>query len=161
MANDNRVSATITDDVKAQILTKFQEIADLLPFLSNLGANEKRGITTIGTEREAMDATFSAEMAAHPDLVPSYVDKEELARDRELRADLLELVQRAEEIRDALEDTAHEAGSDVLMAYLSFYNNVKQAAKRGVAGANTLFENLSRFFPKRGNGGQPPVNPPA
>ena len=161
MPNDNRVSATITDDVKNQILVKFQEIADLLPFLSNLGNDEKKGITTIGTEREAMDNTFNAEMAAHPDLVPSYVDKEELARDRELRADLLELMQRAEEIRDALEDTAHEAGSDVLMAYLSFYNSVKQAAKRDVAGANTLYSNLSRFFPKRGGGVAAPIIPAA
>lgn len=156
MANDNRISETITEDVKTQILTKFQEIADLLPFLGNLTNDEKRGITTIGTEREAMDTTFNAEMVAHPDLIPSYVDTEELARDRKLRADLLELVQRAEEIRGALEDSAHEAGSDVLMAYLSFYNNVKQAAKRGVTGANALYANLSRFFPSRGKTVTPP-----
>lgn len=29
-------------------------------------------------------------MSAHPELIPSYVSQEELARDRELRADLLE-----------------------------------------------------------------------
>lgn len=161
MNEDNLVSATISPAAKAQVLTKFQEIMDLLPFLHNLEQSTKKGITTIGTEREAMDATFNAEMAAHPDLVPTYVDKEELARDRKLRADLLELVQRAEEVRDALEDTAHEAGSDVLMAYLSFYNNVKQAAKRGVTGAATLYANLGRFFPRRGGGGtSSPTNTP-
>lgn len=74
MPNDNRISATITDEVKAQILTKLREITDLLPFLGKLDANEKRGITTIGTEREAMDSTFNAEMSAHPELIPSYVD---------------------------------------------------------------------------------------
>ncbi len=37
------------------------------------------------------------------------------------------------EVGKALEDAAHVAGSDVLLGYLSFYNNVQQAAKRGVA----------------------------
>jgi hypothetical protein len=149
MPNDNRISATITDEVKSQILGKFQEITDLLPFLVKLDANEKRGIATIGTEREAMDTTFNAEMSAHPELIPSYVDQAELARDRELRADLLEILQRAREVCEALEDTTHMTGSDVLLAYLAFYNNVKQAADRAVPGTDTLAANLSRFFPKR------------
>ena len=161
MSTDNLISNEIAAETKTQVLAKFQEIMDLLPFLHNLGKDEKKGIATIGTEREAMDATFHTEMAAHPELVPSYVDQAELARDRQLRADLLELVQRAEEVRDALEDTAHMAGSDVLMAYLSFYSSAKQAAKRGVTGAVTLYANLSRFFPSRGAKGATPENPPA
>lgn len=150
MPNDNRISATLTDEVKSQILGKIQEAMDLLPFLTKLDANEKRGIATIGTEREAMDATFSAEMAAHPELVPSYVDMAELARDRELRADLQEIQQRVLEFCEALGDTQHATGSDVLLAYLSFYTNVKQAAERAVPGTDTLAANLGRFFPKRG-----------
>ncbi len=148
MSNDNRISAEITDAVKAQVLTKFQEIKDLLPFLINLSAEEKRGIMTISTERGAMDEAFTSEMGAHPDLVPSYVDAAEMARDRELRSDLLEILQRSREIGDALEDTVHLSGSDVLLGYLAFYNNVQQAAKRGVTGAQTLLDNLSRFFPR-------------
>ena len=80
--------------------------------------------------------------------MPSYVDTAEMARDRELRSDLLEILQRSRELCDALEDTAHVAGSDVLLGYLSFYNSVQQAAKRGVAGSKTLLDNLVRFFPR-------------
>ncbi|MES2439118.1 MAG: hypothetical protein V4584_08620 [Verrucomicrobiota bacterium] len=109
---------------------------------------EKQGILTISTERGAMDEAFHTEMGAHPELVPSYVDTAELARDRKLRGDLLEILQRSREVCDSLEDTAHVTGSDVLMGYLSFYSSVRQAAKRGVADANTLLENLSRFFPR-------------
>lgn len=148
MSNDNRISAEITDPVKAQILTKFQEIRDLLPFLINLTPEEKQGIPTISTERGAMDEVFHSEMGAHPELVPSYVDSVEMARDRELRGDPLEILQRSRELCDSLEDTAHVTGSDVLLGYLSFYSSVQQAAKRGVSGANTLLENLSRFFPR-------------
>lgn len=121
---------------------------DLMPFLINLTPDQKRAIPTIGTERGAMDAAFSSEMGAHPDLVPSFVDTVEMVRDQELRADLLEILQRSREVCEALEDTAHVAGSDVLLAYLSFYNNVQQASKRNVVGADTLLANLSRFFPR-------------
>ncbi len=148
MPNDNRISHEITDAVKIQILTKFQEIKDLMPFLINLTPEEKQGIPTISTERGAMDEVFHTEMGAHPELVPSYVDSAEMAHDRELRGDLLEILQRSREVCDSLQDTAHVAGSDVLLGYLSFYSNVQQAAKRGAAGANTLLDNLSRFFPR-------------
>lgn len=158
MPNDNRISAIITDEVKAQILVKLQEITDLLPFLVKLDATEKRGIATIGTEREALDSTFSAEMSAHPELIPSYVNQEELARDRELRADLQEILQRTREVCEALEDTAHLTGSDVLLAYLAFYTNVKQAADRAVPGTDTLAANLARFFPKRAKSPTPPAS---
>lgn len=62
MPDDNRISAEITDEVKAQVITKLQEALDLLPFLVNLSADEKRNIPTISTERGAMDETFSQEI---------------------------------------------------------------------------------------------------
>lgn len=128
----------------------------LLPFLVKLANDEKKGITTIGTEREAMDETFGREMAAHPELVESFVDHAELERDHALRADLQEILQALREFCEALDDTTHVAGSDVLLAYLAFYASVKQALERGVAGTDTLEENLDRFFPKRAKN----VNPP-
>jgi hypothetical protein len=148
MANDNLISAEITDEVKTQIRTKLQEIRDLLPFLINLTADERRRIPNISTERGAMDETFATQMANHPDLVPSYVDMDELGRDRRLRSDLLELFSDAGTLCEGLQDTAHTAGNDIFLGYLSYYNNVKQAAKRGVAGADTLKADLSRFFPR-------------
>ncbi len=156
MPNDNGISETIGDETKTRILGKFQEIMELLPFLGKPGTNEKRSIITIGTEREAMDATFSAEMTAHLELIPTYVDQEELARDRKLRADLQDILQRCRETCEALEDSLHEAGSDVLLAYLAFYTNVKQAAERSVPGSDTLATNLGRFFPKRGKAAASP-----
>ena len=157
MSNDKRISEEITDETKTLVLAKFQEIRELLPFLINLSPGEKSGIPTISTERGAMDAVFHSEMGAHPELVPGYVEMAEMARDRELRGDLLEILQRSREICDALEDTAHVAGSDVLLGYLSFYNSVQQAAKRGVAGATTLLDNLARFFPRSRRAAAPPV----
>lgn len=133
-------------------------IEALLPFLLNLTAEEKSSLPKMSTIRDGMDETFSQEMAAHGDLVPSFVDMAEVGTDRSLRTDLRDILQRVAALCEAVEDTMTAAGSDTYLAYLSFYNNVKQAAKRNVPGANTVLDNLRRFFPR--GGAQPPTPPP-
>lgn len=148
MPDDNRISAEITPEQKTAVLDHIKAAMDGLDFLVNLTPEEKRRIPTIGTERSAMDEAFSKDMEAQPNLVPGYVKTDELARDRQLRADLLEILQQARKLSDALEDTLHVAGGDILTAYLGFYSNVQEAAKRNVSGAGTVLENLKRFFPR-------------
>lgn len=155
---DNRISATLSAADKAAILTKITEIEALLPFLLNLTTEEKSSLPKMSTFRDGMDEAFSQEMAAHPELVPSFVDTTELALDRALRTALRDLFQRIGSLCEGLEDTLTAAGTDTYLAYLSFYNNVKQAAKRNVPGANTVLDNLKRFFPRGGS--QPPAPPP-
>ncbi len=101
MSTDDRISAKITDGVKIQVLTKIQEIKDLLPFLINLTREEKQRIPTIGTELGGMDEAFTSEMSAQPELAPSYVDRAEMASDRELRGEVLKILQRSREMCDA------------------------------------------------------------
>ena len=95
MPDDNRVSAELTAAVKTQILTKLGEITELLPFRVSLSPEERRSVPNMSTARGAMDETFAQQMAAHPELVPNYVNTAELAKDRALRSSLLELSARA------------------------------------------------------------------
>jgi hypothetical protein len=48
--------------------------------------------------------------------------------------------------------------SELMMADLSFYQNVRQAAKRGRPGADTIYNDLRVRFP--GGNPQPPTPPP-
>jgi len=120
----------------------------------NLTVEEKSSLPKMGTFRDGMDEAFAMEMAAHPEMVPGFIDMTELASDRALRAQLRDVLQQIGAVCEAVNDTQTAAGVDVYMAYLSFYNNVKQAAKRNVTGADTVYNNLKRFFPQRG-GNQP------
>ena len=156
---DNRISATLSPADKAAILTKLTEITALLPFLINLTADEKSSLPKMSAIRDGMDEAFSQEMAAHPELVPNFVDMDELALDRALRTVLRDLHQRMCALCEGIEDTLTAAGVDTYLAYLSFYNNVKQAAKRNVPGANTVLDNLKRFFPRGGGAPPPPPTP--
>ena len=158
MPEDNRISAELAPANKTTIITKLGEIIDLLPFRVNFTADERRSVPGIGVTREGMIPAFTQEMAAHPELVPSYVDTVDMAKDIALRAALLELVAHANELRESLEDTAQAAGSDILLAFLAFYNNVQQAAKRGVPGVDAILSNLQQFIP-RGRRPTTPVTP--
>ena len=159
MPNDNKISAILTTQDFADVLAAFGTIKTKMPFLLNLTPAERKALPTLGTERGAMDDAFSSAMAAHPELVPSFVDMAEMAKDRTLWLQLAELLQCSNEVCEGISDTHAIAGSDIYMAYLSFYQNVKQAARRGVVGADAIYQNLRRFFPRGGGGG--PVPPAA
>ena len=158
MPQDNRVSAEITAAVKGQLLTKLGESVDLLPMLLNFTEDERQSTPGLGPKREAMVEAFSQEMAAHPELVPSYVDMAEVAKDRALRSQLLELAARVHEFLESLEDTAKAAGADLYLAYMGFYANVQQAARRNVPGADSILQTLQQFIPRGRR--TPPANQP-
>lgn len=156
---DNRISATLSPADKATILTKLGEIQALLPFLLNLTADEKSSLPKMSAIRDGMDEAFAQEMAAHPEMVPNFVDMTEVGLDRALRTALRDMHQQMCALCEGIEDTMTAAGVDTYLAYLSFYNNVKNAAKRNVPGANTVLDNLKRFFPRRGTPPPPPPTP--
>ena len=158
MPNDNKISAILSAQDRTDVLAAFETIKTKLPFLINLTPVERRRMPTLGTERGGMDETFSMEMASHPELVPGFVDVPELAKDRALWTALAEFLSCAKEVCEGIEDTHQVAGSDIYMAYLSFYQNVRQAARRGVVGADAIYQNLRRFFPS--GGPTPPPTPP-
>ena len=159
MPDDNRISAEITAAVKAQVLTKFSEIRTLLDFLINLSADDKRRTLTIAESRAGMVEVFIQQMTLHPALVPSYVIMAELIRDSKLFSDLRELTGPARELVEGLVDTTHLAASDMLLAFLAFKSNAKEAQRRNVVGADALNALLDPFF-ARGPRTTTPTNPP-
>lgn len=48
---------------------------------------------------------------------------------------------------EKVDDTLMLVGSEIWMADLSFYQTVKQAARRDVGGADTLYDDLKQRFP--------------
>jgi hypothetical protein len=158
MTNDNKISASIPAQDMTDIMAAFATIKAKLPFLINLSMEEKRRMPNIGTERGGMVETFTIEMDLHPDLIPTYVDMPELALDGALFSQLDIIKACANELCEGINDTHQAVGSDMYLAYLSFYNNVKQAAKRAVVGSDAIYQNLRRFFQRGGS--TPPPTPP-
>lgn len=147
MPNDNRISATLSATDKTAILTKLGEIKALLPFLINLTKDERIQLPKLGAASLAFDEQCASYMASAPNLVPPFVDPAEVTKDRTLRIAVSDLFREFKKLCEQLDDTLLLIGSEIWMADLSFYQTVRQAARRDVVGADTVYDELKERFP--------------
>ena len=159
MPSDNRISASITAADKTAVITAVDTIRSKLPFLLNLTAAERKELPKLGDKTLAFDEKCAGYMAAHPELVPGFVNSAELAKDRALRTDLNDISRALGTLLEGVDDTLMLASSEAYMADLSFYQSVRQAAQRGVVGADTIYSDLKQRFP--GRAAKPVVPAPA
>ena len=159
MASDNRISLALTAAQKTAITDAINALkAAFNGLLINLTPEEKQSLPRIGDNSLAFDQKCAAYMAGRPDLVPSFLEIDEMGKDRQLVADLLPYFRDLAPLVEGLEETIMLANSDNMVGDLAFYQNVKQAAKRGVAGADTIYNDLKTRFPGRPK--KDPEDPP-
>jgi hypothetical protein len=160
MPNDNRISAVLAPADKTTALQKITDIRALLPFLLNLTVQERKELFKLGDKGLGFDAKCQTYMTNNSTLVPSYVTVAEVDKDRTLRLALLDIQREIASLLEAVDDTVMTLGSEILMADLSFYANVRQAAKRGVAGIDVIFNDLQERFPGTRKTTTPPTPTP-
>lgn len=150
MASDNRISLEISAAQKAAIVSAVTALKTALQgIVINLTKEERQSLPKIGDKTLAFDEKCKAYMAARPELVPSFLDMAELTKDRTAIDDLLPCLRELAPLCEGLEDTITLAYSDVYVADLAFHQNVKQAAKRGIPGTDTIYDDLKTRFPGR------------
>src|SRR6185312_4181057 len=160
MPNDNRISATLAPADKTAVLDAINIIKTKLPFLVNLSSLERRAMPKMSDKTLAFDEKCVLYMAAHPELLPGFVTADEVMKDRTLRLDLTEVLQELQQVTQGVSDTVMLASSEAYKADLAFYQNARQAAQRGVMGADTIYNDLSERFPGRIKGqAHPPAAP--
>ena len=156
MANDNRISVTLTAAQKTAIETAVDGlVAAFEGILINLTPEERQSLPRISDKTLAFDQKCADYMVQRPDLVPSYLDLAEMAIDRQFVADLKPCLQRLAPICEALDDTIMLANSDNYVGSLGLYQNVRQAARRGVPGTDTIYNDLKSRFPGRPRADEP------
>lgn len=157
MAQNNRISATLSSEAKTNIQNALKTIGDNLPFLISLTEDERRGGMKLGDKTVGfLDKSFNYSQT-NSTLVPAYLDVTEFTKDYNTTKDLLEILQLVRPLVQKIEDTYTQAGVESLAAALVFYNAVKMAAKQGVPGAKTIYDDLQKRFP----GGSGSANAPA
>lgn len=154
MPTDNRISAVLAPADKTAVLQSIADIKTKLSFLVNLSADERRALPKMSDKTIAFDEKCDSYMTAHPELIPGYVDAAEVTKDRNLRLDLTDVLQQLQQLAEGVSDTVMLAASEAYMADLSFYQNVRQAAQRGVVGADSIYNDLQQRFPGRTKGAQ-------
>lgn len=147
MPDDNRISATISPTDKTAIMTKLTEIKALMPFLLNLTKDERIQLPKLGSASLAFDEQCASYMATAPNLIPPFVDAAEVTKDRNLRIALADVLREVNKLAEAIDDSLMQVGSEIWMADLSFYQTVRQAARRSVFGADAIYDDLKQRFP--------------
>ncbi|MFT3782430.1 MAG: hypothetical protein QM790_10490 [Nibricoccus sp.] len=153
MADHNRISATLSSEDRAAVLAAVDTIKSKLPFLLSLEPGEIRELPRLGPKTLNFDEGCTSYMEKHPELVPAFIDVKEVNKDRLLRAQIADIVRSLSTLAQDAEDTLAVIAHEVYNADLAFYQNVKQAAKRGILSAQSAYADLSERFPGRGNPG--------
>ena len=149
MPTDNRISAVLAPADKTAVLAAIATIKTKLPFLVNLSPDERKQLPKMGDKTLGFDQKCAGYMTSNPELIPSFVSVAELGKDRTLAADLNDIARELSELAEGVDDTTMLALSEAYMADLSYYQSVRQAAQRGVVGADSIYSDLNQRFPGR------------
>ncbi len=149
---NNQISATLSPADKDAVLAALQTIKTKLPFLVGLPEDARGELARLGTRTVGFDQDCAAAMASKPELIPSFVNQAELGKDRALWSPLGEILGQIEQLFGSVRDTFDVLGAEIYDADRAFYNNVREAAKRGVPGAQAIYDTLKVRFPGRPRG---------
>jgi len=144
--NNNRISATLTqqdiDDIKHHV----QQIESKLPFLVGLTTAERQRLPKIHRSNKIFvdDALRTAE--ENQSVIPDYVDIAELRKDLELYESLSKVLLPIQQLTEKLRDTQILAGSESYTSALVIYNMFQMAAKMGLPGMDTVVAQLAERF---------------
>jgi hypothetical protein len=156
---NNRISTVIATDVLAEVKNHFAKINALLPFLTGLTAEERQTMPKIDQANKVFVGDAIKGMMQHPSFLPAYLNVEELQKDFTLYNQLDELASLAAALSEKLSDTQMLAGSEAYITSLSAYRMFEGAAKAGMAGADSVYDELKQRFAGQGGSGEKPATP--
>ena len=144
------ISAKLKPVTKNEILNLLTQIFERLPFIINLTPEERLSLPKMGDKTIAFVDKVLELAQQNPQLVPPYVNVDELRRDYELSMHLRVILNAVRQIYEKLDDTTLASGSEAYLASLSFYNKAKNASKMNVPGTDTFVRELSKIFEVQG-----------
>jgi hypothetical protein len=158
MGNENRISITISPEDKTAIEAAVTTLkTKLQPYLIALTNEERRAIPKVNEKTFSfMDKSISY-INSNPEFAPPYLNVPELTKDVTAAEVLNTIFKPLNQITTGLDDTTMLAGSEAYVAVLSYYNSVKEAAKRDIPNAKTIYEDLRQRFPSRLKRDEPPA----
>ena len=147
MSSLNRISATLSDADITEIEGHLDDIRAKMPFLITLTAQERREKAKLGEKSMGFEEKCETYMQSHPQFMPGFVALEDVSKDRALRTQLLHLSAQHQALFAAIQDTLMLTGSDLWSSDLAYYKSVQEAARRGLPGAEAIYNDLKSRFP--------------
>lgn len=158
---NNRLNATATAAQVTAVKAAFQTILTNLPFLVGLTSDERKSLNTIDVTNKAFTEDAINAGVNNASLIPAYISLPNMQNDLLLFTQLDEISSIANQLCERIEDTKMLAGSEAYGSALALYKSFGSAADAGVAGADSIVDQLKkRFAISTGNSvATPPVEP--
>lgn len=150
MSTSNQVSINIPPEVVDTVKGLYAQItAAMEPYLITLTNSQQAELPKLGEKSLPFVIKGSEYLSIPGTPTPPYLEVGELNADLRAYETIRQIRQAALPTIEMLDDTMLLCGSEAYVAVLAFYNYLKGAAKMGVPGAKTIYEDLSSRFPGR------------
>jgi hypothetical protein len=148
MALDNLVSIEFTqaeiDDIMAHLLG----ISDIIHGkVVNLTPDQRTQYGRLGDGTENFVVKTQGYAAQKPEIIPFFVDRDELKKDVKARDAITPMLKQSKIIFEALDDTHKLLGWDIYNNIIAIYRNTKMLSRQNVPGINVIYEDLKKQFP--------------
>ncbi len=148
MSIAKKVNVQFTDEQKATIEAAIKSLKDTLgPVLISLTPTEKQSMLILGDKSLSFvnkNLMFSKQ---NPEFMPSYLNQSEWEIDLRGWNTLAPYNSQLTELSSLLNDTIAQCGNEAYRQSLTYYNNVRQAAKDNVPSAKPIYEELKQQYP--------------
>lgn len=121
----NRISATLSQQDCAQIMSNINRIKEMMPFLITLTSQEFRDLLKMGDKSRTFVAKALEIVTQNPDIMPRGFDIDEFRRDMDLFQALESFRSALTQLLQMIESTQTLVGSDAYISSLIVYEQVK------------------------------------
>jgi hypothetical protein len=146
----NNHSVSIPPEIIAQAMSHVEALRQLLaPYFTPLTPTQRKTIAKMGDKSRAFVEKALELAQSNPEFVPPFLNMSEFIIDVSDATNLDPLFVAVEQLHIGLDDTQMLAGNEAYHAALIYYNSVKEAATRNIAGAKTIYDVLRVRFPHK------------
>jgi hypothetical protein len=136
----------MNEDEFNQVIQKLKEIESSLAFTVNLTPKDIKKLFLLGNKSLAFVEATSRYAKENPKLFPAYIDSEEFKMNLKLFKQLQAIGEIVTPLAEKVYDTKRAVGSAAFAKARSFYKSVRDASLSGIAGCDSIADDLSRRF---------------
>ena len=156
---NNRIDTVMTPAQVTDVKNAITAINTAISFSVSLTAEERMTLPKISVANKSFTEDAINALDNNAAIFPAYLNVGQMQNDLKLYQQLDELATILRQTLERIEDTRILAGSEAYVAALTVYKIVGAAAKAGIEGSETIYEQLRERFTTSTNSKITPPNP--
>jgi hypothetical protein len=140
-----------------ELETTFGDIkTELDDYAAHLRALDRKRLNDVGIKRQGFIERAWEYAQTNPEFLPHYLSLDKFREDEEYFTSFRNLFDLSKQVQEILWNITVQSADVVYTDALEFYASVREAAKRRVDAAETIFKDLEVFFKRRRAAGEEP-----